>query len=66
MAAERGDGRVAEGDVSVHGVLTDGFDSTTRSMRTRFPSVRVGTCLRHALLKLPKILAAVTSPVRQA
>ena len=37
----------------VKGVLTDGFDSTTRSMRTLFPGVRVGTCLRHALLKLP-------------
>jgi hypothetical protein len=50
----------------VKGVLTDGFDSTTRSMRTLFPGVRVGTCLRHALLKLPKKLAAVTSPVRKA
>src|ERR671931_1050151 len=38
----------------VKGVLTDGFDSTTRSMRTLFPGVRVGTCLRHALIKLPK------------
>jgi hypothetical protein len=56
MAAERGDGRVAEGDLSVHGVLTDGFDSTTRSMRTLGKRVRVGTCLRHALLKLPKTL----------
>src|SRR5262245_27481517 len=35
----------------VKGVLTDGFDSTTKSMRTLFPGVRVGTCLRHALLK---------------
>ena len=50
----------------VKGVLTDGFDSTTRSLRTLFPGVRVGTCLRHALLKLPKKLAAVTSPVRKA
>src|SRR2546421_8284622 len=49
----------------VKGVLTDGFDSTTRSMQTLFPGVRVGICLRHALLKLPKKLAAVTSPVRQ-
>jgi hypothetical protein len=46
--------------------LTDGFDSTTRSMRTLFPGVRVGTCLRHALLKLPKKLAAIASPVRQS
>jgi hypothetical protein len=50
----------------VKGVLTDGFDSTTKSLRTLFPGVRVGTCLRHALLKLPKKLAAVASPVRHA
>jgi hypothetical protein len=50
----------------VKGVLTDGFDSTTKSLRTLFPGVRVGTCLRHALLKLPKKLMAITSPVRQA
>src|ERR671935_864930 len=50
----------------VRGVLTDGFDSTTKSMRTLFPGVRVGTCLRHALLKLPKKLMAITSPVRKA
>jgi len=50
----------------VKGVLTDGFDSTTKSMRTLFPGARLGTCLRHALLKLPKKLAAVASPVRKA
>src|SRR5215813_1684674 len=50
----------------VRGVLTDGFDSTTKSMRTLFPGARLGHCLRHALLKLPKKLAAVTSPVRQS
>jgi hypothetical protein len=49
----------------VKGVLTDGFDSTTRSMRTLFPGVRLGTCLRHALLKLPKKLTAIASPVRK-
>jgi hypothetical protein len=49
----------------VRGVLTDGFDSTTKSMRTLFPGVRVGNCLRHALNKLPKKLAAITSPVRK-
>jgi hypothetical protein len=50
----------------VKGVLTDGFDSTTKSMRTLFPGARLGTCLRHALLKLPKKLVAIASPVRQA
>jgi hypothetical protein len=50
----------------VKGVLTDGFDSTTKSMRGLFPGARLGTCLRHALLKLPKKLAAVASPVRRS
>jgi hypothetical protein len=38
------------------GILTDGFNSTTKSIRTLFPGARLGTCLRHALLKLPKKL----------
>ena len=50
----------------VRGILTDGFDSTTSSLRALFPGARLGFCLRHALLKLPKKLAAVTSPVRKA
>jgi hypothetical protein len=50
----------------VKGVLTDGFDSTTKSLRTLFPGARLGTCLRHALLKLPEKLAAIPSPVRKA
>jgi hypothetical protein len=50
----------------VRGILTDGFDSTTKSMRTLFPGARLGNCLRHAIIKLPKKLAAITSPVRKA
>jgi hypothetical protein len=50
----------------VRGMLTDGFDSTTKSLRTLFPGARLGNCLRHALNKLPKTLAAIASPVRQA
>src|SRR6516165_10785958 len=49
----------------VKGVLTDGFDSTTKSLRALFPGVRLGTCLRHALDKLPKKLAVIPSPVRK-
>jgi hypothetical protein len=55
-----------EPSYQVKGVLTDGFDSTTKSLRTLFPGARLGTCLRHALLKLPKTLVAIASPVRQA
>jgi hypothetical protein len=50
----------------VRGILTDGFDSTNKGLRTLFPGVRLGTCLRHALLKLPKKLTAIASPVRKA
>jgi hypothetical protein len=50
----------------VRGILTDGFDSTTKSMRTLFPGARLGNCLRHALIKLPKKLVAIASPVRKA
>ena len=38
----------------VRGILTDGFDSTTKSLRTLFPGARLGNCLRHALNKAPK------------
>jgi len=50
----------------VQGVLTDGFDSTTKSLRTLFPGARLGNCLRHAITKLPKKLVAIASPVRKA
>jgi hypothetical protein len=50
----------------VRRILTDGFDSTTKSLRTLFPGARLGNCPRHALTKLPKKLMAVTSPVRTA
>jgi hypothetical protein len=50
----------------VRGILTDGFDSTTSSLRALFPGARLGFCLRHALLKLPKKLVAIASPVRQS
>jgi hypothetical protein len=50
----------------VRGILTDGFDRTTKSMRTLFPGARLGNCLRRALIKLPGKLTAIASPVRQA
>jgi hypothetical protein len=50
----------------VRGILTDGFDSTTKSMCTLFPGARLGDCLRHALIKLPSKLTAIASSVRTA
>jgi hypothetical protein len=55
-----------EPSYQVRGILTDGFDSTTKSLHTLFPGARLGNCLRHALMKLPKKLAAIASPVRRA
>jgi hypothetical protein len=49
----------------VKGALIDGFDSTTKSMRTLFRGVRLGYCLRHALNKLPDKLVGLAAPVRQ-
>ena len=49
----------------VRGILTDGFDSTTKSMRMRFPGARLGNCLRHALNTLPRKLTAIASPLRK-
>jgi hypothetical protein len=49
----------------VKGALTDGFDSTTKSMRTLFPGARLGYCLRHALNKLPDKLVGLAAPLRQ-
>jgi hypothetical protein len=50
----------------VKGILIDGFDSTSKSMRTLFPGARLGHCLRHALTKLPGKLTAIAAPVRRA
>src|SRR6266436_5293333 len=54
-----------EPSYQVKGVLTDGFDSTTKSMRTLFPRARLGNCLRHAINKLPGKLTAIPSSVRK-
>ena len=49
----------------VQGALTDGFDSTAKSMRTLFPGARLAYCLRHALKKLPDKLVGLAAPMRQ-
>jgi hypothetical protein len=54
-----------EPSYQVKGVLIDGFDSTAKSLRTLFPRVRLGNCLRHALKKLPRKLTAIQSAMRQ-
>jgi hypothetical protein len=49
----------------VQGALTDGFDSTTSSMKSLFPGARLGNCLRHALNKLPDKLIGLSAPLRK-
>ena len=49
----------------VRGALTDGFDSTTQSLRTLCPEARLGYCLRHALNQLPSKLVGGSAPVRK-
>src|SRR5256712_983318 len=49
----------------VKGALTNGFDSTVSRMRTLFPGARLGSCLRHALNKLPVKLVGVSASVRR-
>jgi len=49
----------------VRGALTDGFDSTIKSMQTLFPRARLGFCLRHALNKLPDKLIGLAAPLRK-
>ena len=54
-----------EPSYQVRGALTDGVDSTVSSMRTLFPGARLGSCLRHALNKLPDKLIGVSASVRK-
>src|SRR6266702_4331515 len=55
----------ADPSYQVKGAITDGFDSTTSSMRALVPGARLGTCLRHALNKLPDKLIGLAAPLRQ-
>lgn len=50
----------------VRGMLIDGFDSTTTSLRPLCPGAHLGHGLRHALTKLPGPLPAIAAPVRKA
>lgn len=54
-----------EPSYQVNGALIDGFDSTTKSMRTLFPGARLVYCLRHALTTLPDKLVGLSAPLRQ-
>lgn len=48
----------------VRGILTDGFESTRKSLRYLFPAARLGNCLRHATQSLGSKLKSTTSEIR--
>jgi hypothetical protein len=55
-----------ESSERVHGVLTDGCDSTTQRLRTLLPGARLGHGLLQAVNQLPGTRMAIASPVRKA
>src|SRR5262245_26880431 len=50
----------------VRGILDRWLRKYYTELRALFPGARLVTCLRHALLKLPKNLVPIASPMRKA
>ena len=49
----------------VKGILTDGFNSTKKSLGQLFPLAKLAFCMLHATFKLPAQIKGVTKAVRQ-
>ena len=49
----------------VQGILTDGFESTIKSMRILFPEAVIGNCLLHAAMRILSKLRSVSKTTRQ-
>lgn len=47
------------------GILTDGFNSTKKSLQQLFPLAKIANCMLHATFKLPAQIKGVTKAVRQ-
>ena len=47
------------------GILTDGFNSTQKSLSQLFPFAKLANCMLHATFKLPAQIKGVTKAVRQ-
>ncbi len=47
------------------GILTDGFESTIKSMHSLFPEAAIGNCLLHAARRILSKLKSVSSTTRQ-
>jgi hypothetical protein len=55
-----------EPDYQPQDILTDGFESTRKSLHHLFPAASLGNCLRHATNRVASKLKAVTQTVREA
>ena len=53
-----------EPSYDVKGILTDGFESTIKSMHTLFPEATIGNCLLHAAKRIPSKLRSVSKTLR--
>lgn len=47
------------------GILTDGFESTRKSLRELFPESELGNCIRHAADRLASKLVGVSKELRE-
>ena len=53
-------------DYQPQGILTDGFESTRKSLHHLFPATPLGNCLRHAANRVGSHLKSVAQMVRDA
>ncbi len=50
---------------NVNGILTDGYDTTVKSMSSLFPGAKIGNCLMHAYKEVGKKLKCITTVLRK-
>lgn len=53
-------------DYEPKAALTDGFESTRKSLLTIFPKIKLGNCLMHATKKVPSKLQQTATQTRQS
>ncbi|MFN8455227.1 MAG: hypothetical protein U0401_11270 [Anaerolineae bacterium] len=56
--------RLIEPTYQPQGILTDGFESTRKSLHLLFPTTPLGNCLRHATHRISSKLKGVTQAMR--
>jgi hypothetical protein len=58
--------QIVEPDYQPQGILTDGFESTRKSLGHLFPASPLGNCLRHAANRVGSKLKAVSQSLRDS